>query len=469
MKLVRTRNSEIEVDFKEAVLNPSTDDNSLYAPKILPKFNLKDLKNLSYKQFALKLIQSFEFNVDDEVFKKALDSYEQFDDKDCPIYIFKVSENLYINELYHGPTRAFKDMALQPFGVLLDELSKDKKFLILCATSGDTGPATLKAFENKDNIKIVCIYPHLGTSEIQALQMNTMQAKNLKVMPISGDFDTAQNILKTLLNDKNFSDSLSKLGYCLSVANSVNFARILFQTIYHYYVSLKLNKTIDIIVPSGNFGNALAAYYAKKIGANIDKIKIASNSNNILSDFFTKGEYDLRGRMLIKTISPAMDILISSNIERLIFDKFGDKRCKELFDSLKEYSFFQLKEDELQALKEDFEADFCSDIECKEYIKKFSITSIIDPHTATCFKLIDKNKTQVICSTAEWTKFTPSMYEALFGTSCHSEMEAMIDIAERYEIGIKVDILDLFDKKKNELKIYESKDLKDNILEWIKK
>ena len=318
MKLVRTRNSEIEVDFKEAVLNPSTDDNSLYAPKTLPKFNLKDLKNLSYKQFALKLIQSFEFDVDYEVFKKALDSYENFDDKDCPIYIFKASENLYINELYHGPTRAFKDMALQPFGVLLDELSKDKKFLILCATSGDTGPATLKAFENKDNIKVVCIYPHLGTSEIQALQMNTMQAKNLKVMPISGDFDTAQNILKTLLNDKNFSDSLSKLGYCLSVANSVNFARILFQTIYHYYVSLKLNKTIDIIVPSGNFGNALAAYYAKKMGANIDKIKIASNSNNILSDFFTKGEYDLRGRMLIKTISPAMDILISSNIERLM-------------------------------------------------------------------------------------------------------------------------------------------------------
>ena len=294
MKLVRTRNSKIEVDFKEAVLNPSTDDKSLYAPKELPKLNIKDLKNLSYRDFALKFIQSFDFDVDDEIFKKALNSYDSFDDKTCPIHLFELSDKIYINELYHGPTRAFKDIALQPFGVLLDELSEDKNFLILCATSGDTGPATLKAFENKDNIKVVCIYPHLGTSEIQALQMNTMQAKNLKVMPISGDFDSAQSIVKELLNDRDFLKELSSCDYNLSVANSVNFARILFQSIYHYYATLKFDEDIDIIVPSGNFGNALAAYYAKKMGAKIDKIKIASNSNNILSDFFRKGEYDLR-------------------------------------------------------------------------------------------------------------------------------------------------------------------------------
>ena len=162
-----------------------------------------------------------------------------------------------------------------------------------------------------------------------------------------------------------------------------------------------------------------------------------------------------------------MDILISSNIERLIFDKFKDERCKELFENLQKHSYFKLNKEEIEQLKQDFSADFCTDLECKEYIKKISAKSIIDPHTATCFKLVDESKIQVICSSAEWTKFTPSMYEALFSKECVDEMKAMIEIAQKYELGIKAEILDLF-KEKKEIQGYQSKDLKDKILEWIK-
>lgn len=468
MNLTSTRNANEKVDFSQAILNPSASDGGLYAPLSLPKFNGYECKGLSYQEFALKLIQSFEFHLD-ELFKKALKSYTKFDDKACPIRLFKVNDKLFINELYHGPTRAFKDMALQPFGVLLNALAGEKNFLIICATSGDTGPATLKSFENEAKVKVGCIYPHSGTSRVQALQMTSLKASNLKVLAINGNFDDAQRALKELLADDEFKRVLKLSGIELSAANSVNFGRILFQIIYHYYALVCLDKEADIIVPSGNFGDALGAYYAKKMGANIDRIKIASNANNILTDFFTKGEYDLRGRVLKKTISPAMDILISSNIERLIFDKFGSKRTKELFDELKEEQFFKLKADELQNLSEDFDADFCTDDECKAYIKAFAQTALIDPHTATCFKLLNKNKTTIITSTAEWSKFTPSMFEALFNKPCAHEKEAMLEIAKEYHYDLRPEITRLFDETQDTQKVYEPSELKNAILEWIKR
>lgn len=466
MKLVDTRDESLEASFKEALLNPASKTGGLYAPKNLPSFKGEDFKDLTYTDFALKLIQSFEFG-EDESFKKALKTYESFDDSTCPIHIRKVDEKLFVNELYHGPTRAFKDMALQPFGVLLQAFSEGKNFLIICATSGDTGPATLKSFENANKIKVACIYPDQGTSRVQALQMKSLEAKNLKILPISGDFDEAQNALKALLNDEDFKNSLKLQNTELSAANSVNFGRILFQIIYHYYATLELGE-IDIIIPSGNFGDALGAYYAKKMGAKIARIKIASNANNILTEFFTKGEYDLRGKKLIKTISPAMDILISSNIERLIFDKFGSKRTNELFTQLKTELFFKLEKAELEALKEDFDAAYCDDKECMAYIKDFTKNSLIDPHTATCLKLLDKNKKTLITATAEWIKFTPSMYEALFDKKCADEKQAMIEIAEHYGVGIKTEIFNLFKTEDKNHKVYASHELKNAIIKWLK-
>ena len=468
MNLTSTRNENESVDFKRAILAPSASFGGLYAPLHLPEFNGYEFKNLSYQKFALKLIESFEFSLD-ELFEKALKSYAKFDDEKCPIKLTRINDKLFINELYHGPTRAFKDMALQPFGVLLSELAENKNFLIMCATSGDTGPATLKSFENVANVKVACLYPATGTSRFQALQMTSLKASNLKSFAINGDFDAAQKALKNLLADDEFKGALRANDTELSAANSVNFGRILFQIIYHYYALVQLDEKADIIVPSGNFGDALGAYYAKKMGAKIRRIKIASNANNILTDFFTKGEYDLRARVLKKTISPAMDILVSSNVERLIFDKFGAKRTKELYEQLQNEHFFALTKSELDELKADFDADFCDDDECKTYIKNFAKSSLIDPHTATCFKLLDKNQTSIITSTAEWTKFTPSMAQALFDEPCADEKATMLKIAHKFNYDLKDGIVALFDKADEKGRIYELAELKNSILEWIKR
>ncbi|AJC87833.1 threonine synthase [Campylobacter insulaenigrae] len=467
MLLHSTQNINETSNFSDALLNPSAKNNALYAPLNLPRLDFKQLRNLSYTEFALKIIEAFDFDLDLEIFKKALKTYENFDDASCPINLKKINENLYINELYHGPTRAFKDMALQPFGVLLEYLKKDNSYLIMCATSGDTGPATLKSFENKKNIKVVCIYPDNGTSKTQALQMIHTKADNLKSIAIKGNFDDAQNALKTLLQDDDFKNTLKQEKFNLSAANSVNFGRILFQIIYHYYASVKINQKIDIIIPSGNFGDALGAYYAKKMGANIAKIKIASNSNNILSEFFNTGKYDLRNKTLQKTISPAMDILISSNIERLLFDKFKDERTKNLMQMLKNQKFYELTQEELKLLKEDFEADFCTDEECMQYIRDYQ-DHLLDPHTCTCFKMLNLNTPTLITSTAQWSKFTPSMYKALFDKECINEKEAMEELAKKFHQPIHKNIISLFEKE--DLKIIPCKinDLKQIIIDWIK-
>ncbi|MBZ7946406.1 threonine synthase [Campylobacter sp. RM10536] len=469
MILVESRNINNKADFKEALINPSAPESGLYSPLNLPYFDGEKYSQFSYNEFALKLIESFEFGYE-ELFKKALKSYEKFDHS-CAINLKKIEDKVYINELWHGPTRAFKDMALQPFGVLLNDFSKDKKILIMCATSGDTGPATLKSFENLENIKVICMYPNGGTSSLQELQMRALDKGNLKVLAVKGNFDDTQHILKNLLAKKEFRKSLKMQDYELCAANSVNFGRILFQIIYHYYASLKLwdefKEKVEIIIPSGNFGNALGAYYAKKMGAKIAKIKIASNANNILSEFFNKGIYDLRDKILKKTISPAMDILISSNIERLLFDKFGDLRTNELMNLLKNQNYFILEQKELQSLQEDFEADFCEDNECMKFIKESK--TLIDPHTATCFKMLDISKPSIITSTAEWTKFTPSMIKAIFNRDCKDEKEDFKLLAKNFNLEIKEEISKLFDLNLKNKKVYKNEEIENEILEWIKK
>ena len=241
-----------------------------------------------------------------------------------------------MSELYHGPTRAFKDMALQPFGAVLSAIAqkRNENYLIMAATSGDTGPAALETFKNKANVQVACMYPIGGTSDVQRLQMVTEDAENLKVIGVKGDFDDTQNALKRLLASDSFKKKLKEKNIHLSAANSVNFGRIIFQTIYHIHSYLELvrqnaiemGENVYLNVPSGNFGNALGGYYAMKMGLPVEKILIASNSNNILTQWISTGKYDLRTVSVIPTTSPAMDILISSNVERILFDMFGKDR-----------------------------------------------------------------------------------------------------------------------------------------------
>ena len=503
MKFIGTRGTVEKKSFSEVILDPAAPNGGLYVPSKLPKIDQRFLNRYfdvegekNYKQLAKGILKLFKIDIDDELINKALYTYfKEFDDNDV-VPVVKLDKELFVGELWHGPTRAFKDMALQPFGVILSKLAqqREENYLILAATSGDTGPATLKTFENKENIQVVCIYPHEGTSEVQKLQMVTTDAKNEKVLGIIGDFDDAQSALKALLKDEDFKNILKENSIKLSAANSVNFGRIIFQTVYHFWTYLKLAESyeidlmdkIDVIIPSGNFGNALGAYYAKKMGLPIDKIIIASNKNNVLYEFVKYGKYDLRDKNLIHTISPAMDILKSSNVERVLFDKFGEARTAELMTSLEQNGYFELSSEEHEKIKEDFLADFATDGECEEIIAKYakSCDYIMDAHTATAIKAYEylskkgeiKNKV-VAYSTAEWTKFAPSVYESITKEDVNREIaeleektladkDAIVYIESHYDVKAPEVIRELFEKEINETVINKD-EIKDKIIEFV--
>ncbi|NPA81389.1 MAG: threonine synthase [Epsilonproteobacteria bacterium] len=490
MNFIETRGNDgirkKEVTFSEALLNPSASFGGLYVPKELPQLSesfFEEAKNLNYKELTLKILDMFDLDIDREVLKEAVSLYDKFDDPNDPVPVKKIENDLFVIELYHGPTRAFKDMALQPFGHILSHLAKEKneKYLILAATSGDTGPATLETFKNKDNILVSCLYPEGGTSDIQKLQMVTNDGKNVKVIGIVGNFDDAQSALKSLLASKAFKEELTKDHIKLSAANSVNFGRIIFQIIYHIksYIDLLKKGEIDkkekiyIIVPSGNFGNALGAYYAKKMGTPIEKILIASNINNILTDLITKGEYDLRDRKLLQTTSPAMDILKSSNVERMLFDLFGAERTKELMDSLNNENYYKLTEEELQKVREHFDATFCDDEFAKETIREYAKKGyVMDPHTATSLKAYKELKKEplkcVACSTAEWTKFAPTMLNALKNDDKkYSDKEALEEISKTLHIEIPQIVKELFEKEIVHKTVVETDKIEEEILNFI--
>lgn len=476
-----TPNQTEKIDFENAILNPGASFGGLYALENIPSVDFEALLNLDYAQLTQEIFSKLNISVDSSTLEQALKSYENFDDPNNPAPLVKIKENLYSQELYHGPTRAFKDMALKPFGVVFSKIAhkQNKKYLILAATSGDTGPATLQSFANLNNISVVCLYPKGGTSDVQELQMITQSAKNLKVFAINGDFDDAQSTLKSLLKDEDFKAKLEKENIHLSAANSVNFGRIAFQIIYHIwgYISLvkqseiKFGQEIYIVIPSGNFGNALGAFYAKKMGLPVKKIIIASNPNNILTEFIQTGIYDIKNRSLIKSYSPAMDILKSSNVERVLFTLFGAERTYELMKNLEKQSCYKLSSDELKELQTYFSATFCEDKQCLEYIKKsFDMGYLLDPHTASALKGVDEfcqNTPTVICSTAEWTKFAPSVAEAIFNTKL-SDKEAIKLICEKAKVKTPSCIQELFDKPIIHSKTLDKKDIKTEILDWIR-
>ncbi|OHD91849.1 MAG: threonine synthase, partial [Sulfuricurvum sp. RIFCSPLOWO2_12_43_5] len=385
MKFIETRGNDgvhpQQVTFSEAILSPIASFGGLYVPSELPNLGeafLSKHLNSSYKELAKDLLTTLAIDIEPSVIDEALSLYDKFDDPSNPVPVVKVRDDLYVSELYHGPTRAFKDMALQPFGVVLSSIAQKRgeEYLILAATSGDTGPAALETFKNRANVRVACLYPDGGTSDVQRLQMVTEDAKNLKVIGIHGDFDDAQSALKRLLGSTTFKEALKAKNISLSAANSVNFGRIIFQIIYHIHSYLELirqnviamGEKVYLDVPSGNFGNALGGYYAYKMGLPVEKIIIASNENNVLTRLINTGRYDLRGEHVVATTSPAMDILISSNVERILFDLFGYGRTKELMAGLEAERFYALNDDETMKLQNFFAADYCNGAEGKGYI-----------------------------------------------------------------------------------------------------
>ncbi len=489
MKFIETRGNDgshpKNVSFSEAILAPISSFGGIYSPESLPDLGesfLNEHLDSNYKTLARAVLTAFDIDIDANIIDKALSLYDAFDDHENPVPVVKVKDDLYVSELWHGPTRAFKDMALQPFGTVLSSIAQNRNenYLILAATSGDTGPAALDTFKNKANVRVACMYPDGGTSDVQRLQMVTEDASNLKVIGVKGDFDDTQNALKRLLASKTFNDTLKEKNILLSAANSVNFGRIIFQTIYHIHSYLELvrqnaiamGEKVYLNVPSGNFGNALGGYYAMKMGLPVEKILIASNNNNILTKLINTGAYDLRDSSVIPTTSPAMDILKSSNIERIFFDLFGEARTKELMLQLDNDKHYQLNDDELKQLQSIFSADFCDDDEGKQYIKDiFASGYLMDPHTATCFKTYetcrDKPLKTIVYSTAEWTKFSPVIANALTGEVGANDIDALQSIAKEAGIEIPAIISGLFDKEITQKTIIEKDQIEAEILAFL--
>ncbi|MBR6469265.1 MAG: threonine synthase, partial [Lachnospiraceae bacterium] len=393
-----TRGDKREYTASEAIIKGLCDDGGLFVPDRFPKFDfdLAELAELDYRQTAFRVMKEFLTDYSDEelldCINKAYD--DKFDDKDIAPLVKKGDQ--YYLELFHGKTIAFKDMALSILPHLLTTAMKknndDKEVVILTATSGDTGKAALAGFADVKGTRIIVFYPKGGVSRIQELQMVTEKGKNTRVIGVKGNFDDCQSGVKEIFNDEELKKELAGKGYEFSSANSINIGRLIPQVAYYVYAygrmvkngAIKAGEELNFVVPTGNFGNILAAYYAKRSGLPLGKLICASNENKVLFDFFKTGRYD-KNREFILTSSPSMDILISSNLERLIYFACGCDTGKnaELMKSLNEKGIYELEGKMREGLK-DFYGSYAGEDEVFSTIKSvYEETGyIIDTHTA---------------------------------------------------------------------------------------
>ncbi|MFI3116256.1 MAG: threonine synthase [Clostridia bacterium] len=440
MKYLSTRNNAINLTSAEAIAKGLSEDGGLFCPESIPQMENGDIEKLCKTDYQGRTQYVFEKFLTDfsteEIKNLAKNAYGvKFDTKDIAPVV-KTGDTEFILELFRGPTCAFKDMALQMLPHLmtasLAKTNEHRTACILVATSGDTGKAALEGFADVPQTKIMVFYPENGVSDVQKLQMMTQKGKNVAVCAIDGNFDDAQSAVKVIFSDDATAKKLDSENMFLSSANSINWGRLVPQIIY--YISaycdmvnsneIKIGDPINVCVPTGNFGNILAAYFAKKMGININKLICASNNNNVLTDFFKKdGEYD-RNREFFLTNSPSMDILISSNLERLLFiaSGYNSSLVTDMMNSLNKDGKYKVPNELFKSINEDFDAGFCTEQETNDTIKEYYEKTgyLLDTHTAVAVKVYkdyqnqtkDNTKT-IIASTASPFKFADSVLSAL--------------------------------------------------------
>lgn len=455
-----TRNSEKTVTASEAILKGLADDGGLFVPVSIPKLDvtLDELKDMSYQETAYAVMKQFLTDFTEEELKNCIaKAYDSKFDTEEIAPLAKVEDTYYL-ELFHGATIAFKDMALSILPHLLTTSAKKNnvknEIVILTATSGDTGKAALAGFADVEGTKIIVFYPKNGVSKVQELQMVTQKGDNTSVVAIHGNFDCAQSGVKAIFENKELAKEMDEAGYQFSSANSINIGRLVPQIVYYVYAYAKLlqneeivaGEEINVVVPTGNFGNILAAYFAKQMGVPIDKLICASNDNKVLYDFFETGVYD-KNREFILTISPSMDILISSNLERLVYMIAGcdAEKNSELMKALKEKGVYELSAD-MKANLSDFAAGYATEAEVKEKIAQIYKKTgyVMDTHTAVAAVVYDnyqKNskdaKKTVIASTASPYKFSRSVMTAI--DPRYEELEEF-DLVDALEVISNVEI-----------------------------
>ena len=476
MQYQSTRDKSISVSAAEAIKTGLSAEGGLFVPDSFPSVTMEEIEALSAKSYnerAYFILSKFLTDFTEDELKKCIDSAytkAKFEtDSIAPVY--KLNDNTYFLELWHGPTCAFKDMALQILPHLLTtsmkKTNEDKEIVILVATSGDTGKAALEGFKDVEGTRIIVFYPDNGVSEIQKLQMVTQEGNNVSVAAVKGNFDDAQNGVKKIFTDNAYKNLLERNQFKLSSANSINWGRLVPQIVYYFsaYAELIANNEINtgdkinVVVPTGNFGNILAAYYANKMGLPINKFICASNENNVLTDFIKTGIYN-KNRDFHATISPSMDILISSNLERFLFDLTDrdDDEIRNLMAKLAKDGIYEVSDAVKEKMQSMFCAGCCDDPKTMETIKKCSeeYDYVIDTHTAVAKSVYDDyvketgdtTKT-IIASTASPFKFNQSVLIALEDHNAvvgKDEFTLLNQLADKSGMKIPKSLYELKDK-----------------------
>ena len=493
MKYISTRGNNQEMTSAEAIIAGLANDGGLFVPDEIPQVSMefiKQLADLSYQERAASIIGKFLTEYTQEELKGCVSrAYGdgKFDCEDvAPVTIF---DKLSVLELWHGPTSAFKDMALQLLPQLLStalkKTGKKNTVLILVATSGDTGKAALEGFKDVDQTKIIVFYPDNGVSRIQRLQMATQQGGNVAVTAIKGNFDNAQSGVKAIFSDKAFAEKLDTMGVSLSSANSINWGRLVPQIVYYVYAYTRLlgegrlaeGEKLNVVVPTGNFGNILAGWYARSMGLPVGRLLCASNANNVLSDFLASGCYD-RNRAFHNTLSPSMDILVSSNLERLLCNLSGSTEetagyMKQLSDSGRYTVSPKLK----AAIDECFVGGYCSDAETLETIKTVwdKDSYLMDTHTAVAYKVLcdirsgeGVERPCIVVSTASPFKFSDSVFKALGDNAEKSGAELIERLSEVSGIEVPLPLRGLTEREVRFKDIIPPSGMKTAVDEFLK-
>ena len=456
MDYVSTRNSSNSFEFKDVFIKGLADDGGLFIPKSLHQYEQKDLhefKNLEYTELAKKIITPFigDFMSEKDLSSIIDKSYSVFR-KENVVDLVKVGDRS-ILELFHGPTLAFKDVAMQLLGGFYEYYlsNQNEKINIVVATSGDTGAAAIDAIKGKNNINIFVLHPNNRISKVQRRLMTTGKEKNVFNIAIEGNFDDCQNLVKAMFADKSFSNEIKMSG-----VNSINWARIIAQSVYYfycYYLMEDNNKPINFSVPTGNFGDVYAGYLAKKIGLPVNKFIVATNQNDILHRAISKGTYEVE--KVVETISPSMDIQLASNFERLIYDlnNHNDEKTTKVMKEIKENGKYLISEENLNKINNHFLSSSMNENEVLNIIKdvhtKFNM--ILDPHTAIGYGAFDKVKLEgnnIVLATAHPCKFPDAIEKAInIKSELPNELLYVLDEKEDYDI-----VENNLDKIKNHIK-----------------
>ncbi len=492
MRYYSTRGKSEYATASETIIKGLAPDGGLYVPaEMITPFAADNLPGGTYIDLANTIFKPFLTDYDEDEVKtmvQAAYSKIAFDHPEVTPVI-RLSDQLHVLELWHGPTSAFKDIALQLLPRLLTSALKksvDKtEVVILTATSGDTGKSALEGFRDVPGIRIFVYYPQNGVSEVQMLQMTTQEGRNVEVAAVEGNFDDAQTGVKQIFNDHRLAVELAKAGYRLSSANSINWGRLLPQIVYYFYAYndlagkgiIKAGEEVNFVVPTGNFGNILAGYYARQLGLPVHRLICAANNNNVLSDFINSGNYMSR-RPLHLTLSPSMDILISSNLERLLFEISGHdaERLRSLMQNLADRGEYSIDQEMFTKLQQLFWSDYANDAETLKAIATTytDYNYLLDTHTAVGKVVLDKylartsdSHHSVILSTASPFKFAGSVMQALFGRSRYdgtSELELINILARETGRPIPHNLADLDQKPVIHEQVIARENMRDHLL-----